>query len=132
MRTLLSVGIVVFLCAMSLGSLHLNNVSLDQARRLSVAEKRYRVLEEKRDSLVAEVVLLSGFARMESLWTASGRRLCEPAAVAQAGEAVDRAEVVAREEEDRQGSRSSMGVAATRAEELGVVVAEAGTKARGR
>jgi len=79
MKTLARIGIVVFLCGLALAGLALHNRSLMLTRQVAQDESRCKFLTEKRDSLEAEVLRLSSFARLESLWVAAGRPAYSPA-----------------------------------------------------
>jgi hypothetical protein len=65
--------LVAVLCGLALAYLYQHNCSLRLTRRLVRLEKERQLLVEARDSLGVEVVRLSGFARLDSLWASEGR-----------------------------------------------------------
>lgn len=87
MKTLTRIGIVVLLCALALGYLHVHDRSLRLTQRIAALDSQRRFLFEERDSLQAVALRLSGFVRLDSLWMAAGRQqYLEPERVrAQAG-----------------------------------------------
>lgn len=73
MTTLRRIMLVFALCVLAVGYLYQHSYSVKLTRGLSRLETERQLLVEKLDGVDAEVVRLSGFARMESLWVAQGR-----------------------------------------------------------
>jgi len=65
--------LVFVLFVLAVGYLYQHSYSMRLTRNLSRLETERQLLAEKLDSVDAEVVKLSSFARMESLWVAQGR-----------------------------------------------------------
>jgi len=65
--------LVFVLCVLAVAYLYQHSYSMRLTRNLSRLETERQLLAEKLDGVNAEVVRLSGFARMESLWVAQGR-----------------------------------------------------------
>jgi hypothetical protein len=72
-RSLGRILLVGVLCGLALAYLYQHNCSLRVTRRLVRLEKERQLLVEQLDRLDVEVVRLSGFARLDSLWTVDGR-----------------------------------------------------------
>jgi len=73
MNTARRILLVFVLCVLAIVYLYQHSYSTRLTRNLSRLETEKQLLREKLDSLDADVVKLSSFARMESLWTAQGR-----------------------------------------------------------
>jgi len=65
--------LVFVLCVLAVAYLYQHSYSMKLTRNLSRLETQRQLLAEKLDGVNAEIVRLSGFARMESLWVAQGR-----------------------------------------------------------
>jgi hypothetical protein len=65
--------LVFVLFVLAVGYLYQHSCSMRLTRSLSRLETQRQLLAERLDSVDAEVVKLSSFARMESLWVAQGR-----------------------------------------------------------
>jgi len=65
--------LVFVLCVLAVAYLYQHNCSMKLTRNLSRLETERQLLAEKLDSVDADIVKLSSFARMESLWIAQGR-----------------------------------------------------------
>ena len=65
--------LVFVLFVLAVGYLYQHSYSMRLTRSLSRLETERQLLAESLDAVNAEVVRLSGFARMESLWVAQGR-----------------------------------------------------------
>jgi len=61
------------LCVLAVAYLYQHSYSVRLTRSLSRLETERQLLVEKLEGVDAEIVTLSGFARMESLWVAQGR-----------------------------------------------------------
>ncbi len=73
MNTARRILLVFVLCVLAVGYLYQHNYSMKLTRSLSRLETERQLLAEKLDSVDADIVKLSSFARMESLWIAQGR-----------------------------------------------------------
>jgi hypothetical protein len=65
--------LVFVLFVLAVGYLYQHSYSMRLTRNLSRLETERQLLAEKMDSVDADVVKLSSFVRMESLWVAQGR-----------------------------------------------------------
>jgi hypothetical protein len=65
--------LVFVLCALAVAYLYQHSYSMKLTRNLSRLETERQLLAERLDEVSADIVRLSGFARMESLWTEQGR-----------------------------------------------------------
>jgi len=65
--------LVFVLCVLAVAYLYQHNYSVKLTRSLSRLETERQLLAEKLDSVDADIVKLSSFVRMESLWVAQGR-----------------------------------------------------------
>jgi hypothetical protein len=65
--------LVFVLCVLAVGYLYQHSYSVKLTRNLSRLETQRQLLAEQLDGVDAEIVRLSTFARMESLWVAQGR-----------------------------------------------------------
>jgi hypothetical protein len=70
MRRLL---LVFMICVLAVAYLYQHSYSLRLTRNLSRLETERQLLAERLEGVGAEIVTLSGFVRMESLWVAQGR-----------------------------------------------------------
>ena len=88
MNTLRMFVFVFLLCGLAVSYLYQHSCSIRLTRRIADLEKQRQLLAEKLEGVDSDVVELSGFARLESLWAAGGRLPApvEPSAIA--GEAV--------------------------------------------
>ena len=73
MSTVRRILLVFVLCVLAVAYLYQHNYSMKLTRNLSRLETQRQLLAEKLDGLNAEIIRLSSFARMESLWIAQGR-----------------------------------------------------------
>jgi len=73
MSTVRRILLVFVLCVLAVAYLYQHNYSMRLTRSLSRLETERQLLAEKLDSVDADIVKLSSFARMESLWIAEGR-----------------------------------------------------------
>jgi hypothetical protein len=73
MSTVRRILLVFVLCCLAVAYLYQHDYSMKLTRSLSRLETERQLLAEKLDSVDADVVKLSSFARMESLWIAQGR-----------------------------------------------------------
>jgi hypothetical protein len=65
--------LVFVLCVLAVAYLYQYSYSMKLTRNLSRLETERQLLAEKLDRVEVEIVQLSSFVRMESLWTAQGR-----------------------------------------------------------
>jgi len=65
--------LVFVLCVLAVAYLYQHSYSVKLTRNLSRLETRRQLLAEQLDGVDAEIVRLSAFARMDSLWVAHGR-----------------------------------------------------------
>jgi hypothetical protein len=65
--------LVFVLCVLAVAYLYQHSYSVRLTRNLSRLETRRQLLAEQLEGVDAEVVQLSAFARMESIWVAQGR-----------------------------------------------------------
>jgi hypothetical protein len=65
--------LVFVICALAVAYLYQHSYSVKLTRNLSRLETQRQLLAEQLDGVDAEMVRLSAFARMESLWIAQGR-----------------------------------------------------------
>jgi hypothetical protein len=73
MNTVRRILLVFVLCVLAVAYLYQHSYSMKLTRNLSRLETERQLLAEKLDSVDADIVKLSSFARMESLWIAQGR-----------------------------------------------------------
>lgn len=73
MNTMRPILLVFVLCVLAVAYLYQHSYSVKLTRNLSRLETRRQLLSEKLDEVNADIVRLSGFTRMESLWVAQGR-----------------------------------------------------------
>ncbi len=73
MSTFRSILLVFVLCALAVAYLYQHSYGMRLTRRLSRLETERQLLAEQLDSIEAEIVQLSSFARLESLWVVQGR-----------------------------------------------------------
>jgi hypothetical protein len=73
MGTLRRILLVLVLCGLGLGYLYQHYWSMRLTRRVAQLTKERQLLVERRDRLDIEIVRLSSFERLESLWVAAGR-----------------------------------------------------------
>lgn len=73
MNTVRRILLVFVLCVLAVAYLYQHSYSIKLTRNLSRLETERQLLAEKLDSADVDIVKLSSFARMESLWTARGR-----------------------------------------------------------
>jgi hypothetical protein len=73
MTTVRRIVLVFVLCVLAVGYLYQHSYSVKLTRNLSRLETQRQLLAEQLDGADAEIVRLSAFARMESLWVAQGR-----------------------------------------------------------
>ena len=65
--------LVFVLCVLAVAYLYQHSCSVKLTRNLSRLETQRQLLAEQLDGVDAEIVRLSSFTRMESLWVAQGR-----------------------------------------------------------
>jgi hypothetical protein len=65
--------LVFVICALAVAYLYQHSCSVKLTRTLSRLETHRQLLAEQLEGVDAEIVRLSTFARMESLWVAEGR-----------------------------------------------------------
>jgi hypothetical protein len=65
--------LVFVICALAVAYLYQHNYSVKLTRNLSRLETQRQLVAEQLESVDAEIVRLSAFTRMESLWVAQGR-----------------------------------------------------------
>jgi hypothetical protein len=73
MTMLRRILLVFVLCVLAVAYLYQYSYSVRLTRNLSRLETQRQLLTEQLDGVDAEVVRLSAFTRMESLWVAPGR-----------------------------------------------------------
>ncbi len=73
MTTVKRILLVFVICALAVAYLYQHSYSVKLTRNLSRLETERQLLAERLEGVGAEIVKLSGFARMESLWVAQGR-----------------------------------------------------------
>jgi hypothetical protein len=73
MNTARRILLVFVLCVLAVAYLYQHNYSMKLTRNLSRLETERQLLSEKLDSVDADIVKLSSFVRMDSLWIAQGR-----------------------------------------------------------
>ena len=73
MNTARRILLVFVLCVLAVLYLYQHDYSVKLTRKLSKLETERQLLRENLDSVEADLVKLSSFARMESLWIAQGR-----------------------------------------------------------
>jgi hypothetical protein len=73
MTMLRRILLVFVLCVLAVAYLYQYSYSVRLTRNLSRLETQRQLLTEQLDGVDAEVVRLSAFTRMESLWVAQGR-----------------------------------------------------------
>jgi hypothetical protein len=78
MNTLKRILLVFVLCSLAVAYLYQHSYSVRLTRTLSRLETRRQLLFEKLDSIESEIVELSSFSRLESLWVAQGRPPAPP------------------------------------------------------
>jgi len=81
----LGLAIVIALCLLALGFLYQHSRSKALTREESALRTRCRLLSEEAESLGVEVVKLTTFARLDSVWVAQGRPGVAPAGDSTAG-----------------------------------------------
>jgi hypothetical protein len=70
--TMRRILLVFVICAMAVAYLYQHSCSVKLTRDLSRLETERQLLVERLEGVSAEIVTLSGFARMESLWIVQG------------------------------------------------------------
>jgi len=85
MTTMRRILLVFVICLLAVVYLYQHSCSVKLTRNLSRLETERQLLAERLERVDAEIVTLSGFARMESLWVVQGR----PAAPADRTNVVD-------------------------------------------
>lgn len=70
---LLGMVIVFVLCLIALGYLYQHSCSRCLTRREVALRSRHRVLSERVESLEVEVMKLTSFVRLDSVWMAAGQ-----------------------------------------------------------
>jgi hypothetical protein len=78
MTTVRRILLVFVICALAVAYLYQHSYSVKLTRTLSRLETQRQLLAEQLEGADAEVVRLSTFARMESLWVAQGRPAAPP------------------------------------------------------
>ena len=73
MNTVRRILLVFVICVLAVGYLYQHSYSVRLTRNLSRLETQRQLLAEQLDGVDAEIVRLSAFARMESLWVAQGQ-----------------------------------------------------------
>jgi hypothetical protein len=73
MTTMRRILLVFVICVLAVAYLYQHSCSVKLTRNLSRLETERKLLAERLEGVGAEIVTLSGFARMESLWVAQGR-----------------------------------------------------------
>lgn len=73
MTTIRRLLLVFVICVLAVAYLYQHSYSVRLTRNLSRLETERQLLAERLDGVGAEIVTLSGFVRMESLWVAQGR-----------------------------------------------------------
>ena len=73
MTTARRILLVFVICVLAVAYLYQASYSVKLTRRLSRLETERQLLAERLEGVGAEIVTLSGFARMESLWVVQGR-----------------------------------------------------------
>jgi hypothetical protein len=73
MNTARRILLVFVLCVLAVAYLYQHSYSVKLTRNFSRLETQRQLLAEQLDGVDAEIVRLSAFARMESLWVARGR-----------------------------------------------------------
>jgi hypothetical protein len=73
MTTMRRILLVFVICVLAVVYLYQHSYSMKLTRNLSRLETERQLLAERLEGVDAEIVTLSGFARMESLWVAQGR-----------------------------------------------------------
>jgi hypothetical protein len=73
MTMLRRILLVFVLCVLAVAYLYQHSYSVRLTRNLSRLETQRQLLTEQLDGVDAEIVRLSAFTRMESLWVAQGR-----------------------------------------------------------
>ena len=73
MTTVRRILLVFVLCALAVAYLYQHSCSVKLTRNLSRLETQRQLLAEQLDGVDAEIVRLSAFTRMESLWVAQGQ-----------------------------------------------------------
>ncbi len=73
MTTARRIILAFVICALAVAYLYQHSYSVRLTRALSRLETQRRLLAEQLEGVDAEIVRLSAFARMESLWVAQGR-----------------------------------------------------------
>ena len=70
--------LVFVICALAVAYLYQHSYSVRLTSTLSRLETQRQLLAEQLEGVDAEIVRLSAFARMESLWVAEGRPTAPP------------------------------------------------------
>ncbi len=73
MTTVKRILLVFVICVLAVAYLYQHSYSVRLTRNLSRLETERQLLTERLEGVGAEIVTLSGFVRMESLWVAQGR-----------------------------------------------------------
>ncbi len=73
MTTVRRIILVFVLCVLAVAYLYQHSYSVRLTRNLSRLETQRQLLAEQLEGVNAEVVRLSSFARLESVWVAQGR-----------------------------------------------------------
>ena len=73
MNTVRRILLVFVICVLAVGYLYQHSYSVKLTRNLSRLETQRQLLAEQLDGVDAEIVRLSTFARIESLWVAQGQ-----------------------------------------------------------
>lgn len=73
MSTARRILLVFVICVLAVAYLYQHSYSLKLTRNLTRLETQRQLLSERLDGVNADIVGLSGFVRMESLWVAQGR-----------------------------------------------------------
>jgi hypothetical protein len=72
-NTVRRILLVFVLCVLAVGYLYQHSYSVRLTRALSRLETQRQLLAEQLETVDADIVRLSTFSRMESLWVAEGR-----------------------------------------------------------
>jgi hypothetical protein len=73
MTTVRRILLVFVLCVLAVAYLYQHSYSVKLTRNLSRLETQRQLLAEQLEGVDAEIVRLSAFARLDSLWVAQGR-----------------------------------------------------------
>ena len=93
MRSVGAIVLVLVVCGIGVLYIMKHTCSLKLAQRIGDLEHEREMLVQQLDSVEVDIVRLSSFVRLESLWVAQGRlpRPAEPGAAAPAGAVAARA-----------------------------------------